>query len=205
MSGMISSHGYEAAMGTAVCALALYEHSDIGRQWYDLILNYLMGVTCGHGFDEAATAAMSAFRFEPTTKDGVPIPSKVLYVYRFLLKEAEPPEDEPPPEPLPSHLKGSIKDMDDGPLDFWQVARRLAGSGLIEPLATVGVVGQVTRTSVVYDAETTHGGSGGPVLILDGRVLAINAAVVPEFGGSNLGVPAAEALRLLRQPVPHPN
>ena len=53
MSGMISSHGYEAAMGTAVCGLALYEHSEIGRQWYDLILNYLIGITCGHGFDEA--------------------------------------------------------------------------------------------------------------------------------------------------------
>jgi len=53
MSGMISSHGYEAAMGTAVCGLALYEHSEIGRQWHDLILNYLIGITCGHGFDEA--------------------------------------------------------------------------------------------------------------------------------------------------------
>lgn len=53
MSGMISSHGYEAAMGTAVCGLALYEHSEIGREWYELVLNYLVGVTCGHGFDEA--------------------------------------------------------------------------------------------------------------------------------------------------------
>jgi hypothetical protein len=53
MSGMISSLGYEAAMGTAVCGLALYEHSEIGRQWFDLILNYLIGITCGHGFDEA--------------------------------------------------------------------------------------------------------------------------------------------------------
>jgi len=53
MSGMISSHGYEAAMGTAVCGLALYEHSEIGREWFDLILNYLIGITCGHGFDEA--------------------------------------------------------------------------------------------------------------------------------------------------------
>jgi len=50
---MISSHGYEAAMGTAVCGLALYEHSDVGREWFDLILNYLIGITCGHGFDEA--------------------------------------------------------------------------------------------------------------------------------------------------------
>lgn len=53
MSGMITSHGYEAAMGTAVCGLALYEHSEIGRAWYDLVINYLIGITCGHGFDEA--------------------------------------------------------------------------------------------------------------------------------------------------------
>jgi hypothetical protein len=53
MSGMISSHGFEAAMDTAVCGLALYEHSRIGREWFELIINYLIGVTCGHGFDEA--------------------------------------------------------------------------------------------------------------------------------------------------------
>ncbi len=86
-----------------------------------------------------------------------------------------------------------------GPMDFWQLARRLSSAGLIAPLATVGVVGQVSESSVVYDAETTHGGSGGPVLDLDGQVLAVNAAILPEFGGSNLGVPAIHALRLLRE------
>jgi S1-C subfamily serine protease len=85
-----------------------------------------------------------------------------------------------------------------GPLDFWEVARHLSAGGMIGPLATVGVVGQVTSGSVVYDAETTHGGSGGPVLSLDGEVLAVNMAILPEFGGSNLGVPAAEAIRLMR-------
>jgi S1-C subfamily serine protease len=89
---------------------------------------------------------------------------------------------------------------DAGPLDFWEVARHLSEAGMIGPLATVGVVGQVTSGSVVYDAETTHGGSGGPVLSLDGQVLAVNMAILPEFGGSNLGVPASEALRLLRGP-----
>ncbi len=87
--------------------------------------------------------------------------------------------------------------MADGPIDFWELAARLAADGHIEPLATAGVVGQATPGSVVYDAETTHGGSGGPVLSLDGGVLAVNAAILPEFGGSNLGVPAALAAELI--------
>jgi S1-C subfamily serine protease len=84
-----------------------------------------------------------------------------------------------------------------GPLDFWQLAEALSAGGHIAPLATVGIVGQVTPVSVVYDAETTHGGSGGPVLDLDGRVVAVNASIIPEFGGSNLGVPAEQAALLL--------
>ena len=89
-----------------------------------------------------------------------------------------------------------------GSLDFWELAEALASGGHISPLATVGVVGQVTSGSVVYDAETTHGGSGGPVLDLEGEVIAVNAAVVPEFGGSNLGVPASHAARLLEMTTP---
>jgi S1-C subfamily serine protease len=84
-----------------------------------------------------------------------------------------------------------------GSVDFWELADALARGGYIAPLATVGVVGQVTTGSVVYDADTTHGGSGGPVLDLEGRVVAVNSAVVPEFGGSNIGVPAARAAALL--------
>ena len=74
-------------------------------------------------------------------------------------------------------------------VDFWSVARRLADAGLIAPLASRGIVGKVTPDAVVYDAETTHGGSGGPVLNRDGQVVAVNAAILPEFGGSNLGIP----------------
>ncbi len=82
-------------------------------------------------------------------------------------------------------------------LDFWGVARRLAKAGHIGPLASRGIVGQTTSAYVVYDAETTSGGSGGPVLDLEGRVAAVNAAIIPQFGGSNLGVPAAKARELL--------
>ena len=78
--------------------------------------------------------------------------------------------------------------------------KTMADGGHIAPLATRGIVGQITATSVVYDANTTHGGSGGPVISLDGTVVAINAAIVTDFAGSNLGVPAAEALRLLASP-----
>ena len=53
LSGCVSSHAYEAAMDTAVCGLVLYEHSAIGREWFDVALNYLLGITCGFGFDEA--------------------------------------------------------------------------------------------------------------------------------------------------------
>ena len=86
---------------------------------------------------------------------------------------------------------------DAGITDFWEVAVRLSRAGHVTPLATRGIVGQVTSQNVVYDAETTSGGSGGPVLSLDGQVVAINAAILPEFGGSNLGVPAARARELL--------
>ena len=83
-------------------------------------------------------------------------------------------------------------------LDFWQIAERLSQEKFIRPLASRGIVGQVTRAAVVYDAETTHGGSGGPVLDLDGKVIAVNAAIIPEYGGSNIGVPADEVKRLLQ-------
>ena len=87
--------------------------------------------------------------------------------------------------------------MQGGPLDFWSVAAELARGGYIAPLATMGIIGQMTRSRLVYDAETTRGGSGGPVLDLEGRVIAVNSAVIPEFGGSNLGVPIDEAIPLM--------
>lgn len=75
-----------------------------------------------------------------------------------------------------------------GAADFWTVALKLSKAGYIKPLATRGIVGQVSEDFVVYDAETTFGGSGGPVLNLNGNVIAINTAIIPEFGGSNLGI-----------------
>ena len=81
--------------------------------------------------------------------------------------------------------------------DFWAVVRGLSEAGFIQPLATRGIVGQVTPFTVAYDAETTRGGSGGPVLSLDGEVVAVTFAVMADFGGSNLGVPIEHVHRLL--------
>lgn len=88
--------------------------------------------------------------------------------------------------------------------DFWTVVQDLAEADLIRPLASRGIVGQVTAASVVYDAETARGGSGGPVLSLDGEVVAVTFAVMEEFGGSNLGVPVEEVRRLVADAPPRP-
>ena len=66
-------------------------------------------------------------------------------------------------------------------------------------LASRGIVGQVSGDAIVYDAQTATGGSGGPVLNLKGAVIAINRAMVAEFGGSNIGVPARHAVDLLQK------
>ena len=93
--------------------------------------------------------------------------------------------------------KGFLDRFANQQLDFWQIARQLSEANQIGPLASRGIVGQVTESTIVYDAETTSGGSGGPVLSLDGRVVAINSAILRQFGGSNLGVPAQLAQELI--------
>lgn len=82
-------------------------------------------------------------------------------------------------------------------LGFWSVVAQLAAAGRIVPLASRGIVGRTSHETIVYDAETTYGGSGGPVLDINGSVVAINSAILPEYGGSNLGVPANKLRQLV--------
>ena len=84
-------------------------------------------------------------------------------------------------------------------LDDDGVVQELARARLVKPLASSGIVAQVSDEAVVYDAQTTSGGSGGPVLNLRGEVVAVNRATLPEFGGSNIGVPAPHALELIQK------
>jgi serine protease Do len=82
---------------------------------------------------------------------------------------------------------------------FWEIASQLAKVGRIIPLASRGIIGRVSDETIVYDAETTHGGSGGPVLNIEGSVIAINAAILAEYGGSNLGVPVSKLVELIEK------
>ena len=88
-----------------------------------------------------------------------------------------------------------LQEMND--TNFWSVAERLGKEGHIAPLSSRGIVGQITEATIVYDADTTLGGSGGPVLNADGEVGAVNAAILPDYGGSNLGVPVVFLRALL--------
>jgi DNA-binding response OmpR family regulator len=78
------------------------------------------------------------------------------------------------------------------------VLAELARRKLIRPLVTQGHVGDVLSDKIIYDAQTTSGGSGGPLLIGDGEVIGVTFAVVRGFGGSNFGVPIRYAVPLLK-------
>jgi len=87
--------------------------------------------------------------------------------------------------------------------------------GFTEP-----TTGRPLRYAVNAEGQPIFGTSGQPALTADGdgpvveifytgtgfvatddgRVVAVNSAIIPEFTGSNLGVPAAEAMRLLDAP-----
>jgi DNA-binding response OmpR family regulator len=79
-----------------------------------------------------------------------------------------------------------------------QVVEELARRNLIRPIVTQGHIGDVLRDKIVYDAQTTSGGSGGPLFDDEGKVIGINFAMVREFGGSNFAVPVGFGKSLLK-------
>jgi DNA-binding response OmpR family regulator/S1-C subfamily serine protease len=83
--------------------------------------------------------------------------------------------------------------------DSKQVMEELARRHLIEPVATQGHIGEVLPDKIVYDAQTTSGGSGGPLFNDQGQVIGVNFAMVRDFGGSNFAVRIRYAEALLRQ------
>src|SRR6202167_2124369 len=79
-----------------------------------------------------------------------------------------------------------------------QVIEELARRHLIRPTTTQGHIGDVLPDKIVYDAQTTSGGSGGPLFNNEGKVIGINFAMVREFGGSNFAIPVGYGKSLLK-------
>lgn len=82
--------------------------------------------------------------------------------------------------------------------DATKIAGELLRRKLIRPIVTQGHIGDVLGDKIVYDAQTTSGGSGGPLINPDGAVIGVTFAVVNGFGGSNFGVPIRYAQPLLK-------
>jgi DNA-binding response OmpR family regulator/S1-C subfamily serine protease len=76
-----------------------------------------------------------------------------------------------------------------GGSDISQVLDELARRNLIRPLITQGHIGDVLADKIVFDAQTTSGGSGGPLINPQGKVVGVTFAVLNGFGGSNFGIP----------------
>jgi DNA-binding response OmpR family regulator len=75
----------------------------------------------------------------------------------------------------------------------------LVNRKLIRPITTQGHIGDVEAERIVYDAQTTSGGSGGPLFNLEGKVIGVNFAILKGFGGSNFGIPIRLADPLLKK------
>jgi serine protease Do len=79
-----------------------------------------------------------------------------------------------------------------------QVVEELARRHLIRPVVTQGHIGDILPDKIIYDAQTTSGGSGGPLFNSEGKVIGVNFAMVRDFGGSNFAIPIVYAKSLLK-------
>jgi S1-C subfamily serine protease len=77
------------------------------------------------------------------------------------------------------------------------LVQELARRKLIRPLVTQGHLGVVGPDRLVYDAQTTSGGSGGPVFNASGKVIGVNFAILSGFSGSNFAVPISRAAKMI--------
>ncbi|HWM66527.1 MAG TPA: trypsin-like peptidase domain-containing protein [Steroidobacteraceae bacterium] len=111
----------------------------------------------------------------------------------------------------PTGVEGILARIDDGALksiaqlvgnDTEGLVQELGRRKLIRPLVTQGHLGVVGADRLVYDAQTTHGGSGGPVFNTSGKVIGVNFAILSDFTGSNFAVPIARAAKIVATSQP---
>lgn len=77
------------------------------------VTNVEVDEPAGNGFDEAAVAAARRFEFRPARAGDQPIPSRILYRYRFILEPVEPAEPAGPPT---TSVPGRVTDLDGNPV-----------------------------------------------------------------------------------------
>lgn len=73
--------------------------------------------------------------------------------------------------------------------DVSRILSELAHRSLIHPIITQGHIGDILPDKIVFDAQTTSGGSGGPLFNRQGKVIGVTYAILKGFGGSNFGIP----------------
>ncbi|MGB7623432.1 MAG: trypsin-like peptidase domain-containing protein [Terriglobia bacterium] len=78
-----------------------------------------------------------------------------------------------------------------------RISQELSRRGMIRPLSTQGHLSDILPNKLVYDAQTTQGGSGGPLFNVRGKVIGVNYAILSDFGGANFGVPIQFGLNLM--------
>ncbi|MGO9590734.1 MAG: trypsin-like peptidase domain-containing protein [Candidatus Acidiferrales bacterium] len=88
--------------------------------------------------------------------------------------------------------------------DVSQVLDALSQRNLIRPLITQGHIGDILPDKIVFDAQTTSGGSGGPLFNQNGKVIGVTYAILKGFGGSNFGIPIRFSEPLLSPAAAHP-
>ncbi len=88
--------------------------------------------------------------------------------------------------------------------DVSKVLAELARRDLIHPIITQGHIGDILPDKIVFDAQTTSGGSGGPLFNRQGKVIGVTYAILKGFGGSNFGIPIRFSEPLLAPSIASP-
>ncbi len=78
-----------------------------------------------------------------------------------------------------------------------EILDALAQGNLVRALPTLGHIADVLGDKILFDAATAVGGSGGPLLDMNGQVVAINYGILKAFRGANFAVPVRYARELL--------
>ncbi len=122
--------------------------------WVDIsetgaVSNVEVSQPAGHGFDEAAVAAVRQFQFEPAEVDDVPTPVRIEYAYQFVFRPPPPPEGEDAAASEP-----------EAPVNF---SGRALERGTRDPLIGAEVVLPALERSAVTDEEGRFSFRGVPL------------------------------------------